>query len=356
TDDAHYLVVEVDRGVPARRVDIVFRDLTKVNSFFDVLVWGMESRFSAIYAKGGWYVKTHYKAPNGRILKADPGILPDVWTTIVPEGKDVIDDFNIVGNRIYAKRLNDVKTETSVYTLDGKAAGTVEYDGIGSASIVSGRTIDRYGFYSFESFIAPPTIYRLDTLTGKREVFAQPKVPFDTSQYELKQVFYTSKDGTRVPMFIAGRKGLKQDGTERLLMTGYGGFNSSEMPFWNPSYAWWMEQGGWFAVPNLRGGGEYGESWHQQAMFEKKQNVFDDWFAAAEYLIANKYTSASRFAIRGRSNGGLLMGASITQRPDLFSAVWCGYPLLDMLRYQKFLVGSYWKTEYGSAENETQFR
>lgn len=163
-------------------------------------------------------------------------------------------------------------------------------------------------------------------------------------------------DGTRVPMFIAGKKGLKQDGTERLLMTGYGGFNSSEMPLWNPSYAWWMEQGGWFAVPNLRGGGEYGESWHQQAMFEKKQNVFDDWFAAAEYLIENKYTSASRFAIRGRSNGGLLMGASITQRPDLFSAVWCGYPLLDMLRYQKFLVGSYWKTEYGSAENETQFR
>jgi len=157
-------------------------------------------------------------------------------------------------------------------------------------------------------------------------------------------------------MFIAGKKGLKQNRTERLLMTGYGGFNLSETPVWNPAYAWWMEQGGWFAMPNLRGGGEYGESWHQQAMFEKKQNVFDDWFAAAEYLITNKYTSAARFAIRGRSNGGLLMGASITQRPDLFSAIWCGYPLLDMLRYQKFLVGFYWKTEYGSAENEIQFR
>jgi len=360
TDDAHYLVAEVDRGVPAKRVDIVFRDLTKPNSFFDVLVWGMESRFSAIYvksagAKGAWYVKTDYKAPNGRILKADHGVLPDVWTTIVPEGKDAIDDFNIAGNKIYVKRLDDVKTETSVYTLDGKAAGTVEYDGIGSASIVSGRTIDRYGFYSFESFIAPPTIYRLDTLTGKRDIFAQPKVPFDTSQYELKQVFFKSKDGTRVPIFIAGKKGLKQDGTERLLMTGYGGFEVSMLPEWSPKYAWWIEQGGWFALPNLRGGNEYGESWHEQAMFDKKQNVFDDWFAAAEYLIADKYTSTAHFAIMGRSNGGLLMGASITQRPDLFAAVECGYPLLDMLRYQKFLVGAYWVTEYGSSDDEKQF-
>jgi prolyl oligopeptidase len=360
TDDAHYLVVEIDRGVPAKRVDIIFRDLTKANSYFDVLVWGLESRFSAIYvkgagAKGAWYVKTDYKAPNGRIMKADPGVLPDVWTTIVPEGKDAIDDFNIVGSKIYVKRLHDVKTETTVYTLEGKAAGSVEYDGIGSATVVGGRTTDRYGFYSFESFIAPPTIYRLDTLTGKREVFAQPKVPLDTSQYELKQVFFTSKDGTRVPMFIAGKKGLKQDGTERLLMTGYGGFEISELPEWKPVYAWWMEQGGWFALPNLRGGNEYGESWHEQAMFDKKQNVFDDWFAAAEYLIANKYTSTAHFAIMGRSNGGLLMGASITERPDLFAAVECGYPLLDMLRYQKFEEGRLWTTEYGSADNEKQF-
>jgi prolyl oligopeptidase len=186
-------------------------------------------------------------------------------------------------------------------------------------------------------------------------VFSQPKIPFDSSQYELKQVFFKSKDGTEIPMFIAGRKGLKQDGTQRLLMTGYGGFNINETPGWSSRVAWWLAQGGWFAEPNLRGGGEYGESWHEQGMFDKKQNVFDDWFAAAEYLIANKYTSPEHFAITGRSNGGLLMGASITQRPELFSAVWCGYPLLDMLRFQKFLVGSYWTTEYGSAENEKQF-
>ena len=355
TDDGRYLVIQIDRGVPARRVDIVYRDLTKPGAPFEVLVWGLDSRFSAIYARGAWYVKTDYKAPKGVILKADPGIMPDVWKTIVPEGPDVIDEWSIVGGKIYVNRLKDVSTQTTAYTLDGKPAGTIDFQGIGSASRFEGRTTDRYAFFSFESFIVAPTIYRLDTMTGKREVFFQPKVPFDSTQYELKQVFFKSKDGTQVPIFIAGKRGLKQDGTERLLMTGYGGFNLSDTPYWNPTFAWWLEQGGWFALPSLRGGGEYGESWHEQGMFEKKQNVFDDFFAAAEYLIANKYTSPQHFAITGRSNGGLLMGAAITQRPELFSAVLCGYPLLDMLRFQKFLVGSYWTTEYGSSDKEKQF-
>ena len=355
TDDGRYQVIQISRGVPARRTDIVYRDLTRPGSPFEVLVWGLDSRFSTIYAKGAWYVKTDYQSPKGRILKADPGILPDVWQTIVPEGADVIGEWSIVGGKIYVQRLKDVKTQTAVYTLDGKPAGQIEYEGIGSGSGISGRTTDRYGYFRFESFIVPPTLYRLDTVTGKREVFFQSKLPFDSSQYELKQVFFKSKDGTSVPMFIAGKKGLKQDGSERLLMTGYGGFNVSETPYWSPVFAWWLQQGGWFALPNLRGGGEYGEHWHEQAMFEKKQNVFDDWFAAAQYLIDNNYTSPQHFAITGRSNGGLLMGASIAQRPELFSAVLCGYPLLDMLRYQKFLVGSYWVTEYGSAEKEKQF-
>jgi prolyl oligopeptidase len=355
SDDGRYLVVTIRRGVPARRVDIVFRDLTKPGSFFEVLVWGLDSRFEAIRAQGAWYVKTDYQAPKGRILMADLGILPDVWKTIVPEGQDAIDAWSIVGGKVYVNRLKDAKTEAAVYTLEGKPAGKIDPDGIGSSSAVAGRTTDRYGFFSFESFLVPPTIYRLDTATGKREVFFQSKVPFDPGQYELKQVFFKSKDGTNISMFIAGKKGLKQDGTERLLMTGYGGFNLSELPYWSPATAWWLEQGGWFALPNLRGGGEYGQSWHEQGMFERKQNVFDDFFAAAEYLIANKYASPRRLAIEGTSNGGLLMGAAITQRPELFSAVWCGYPLLDMLRFQRFLVGSYWTTEYGSAENEKQF-
>jgi prolyl oligopeptidase len=355
TDDNRYLVITVERGVPPRRVDICFRDLTKPGTPFEVLVWSLDARFTAVYAKGAWYVRTDYSSPNGRILRADPGIMPESWQTIVPEGKDVIESFSIVGGKIYVKRLHDVKSELGVYSLDGKPAGEIQLEGIGSASDIAGRTIDRYAFFSFESFIQPPTIYRVDTVTGKRDVFAEPKTPFNTAEYDLKQVFCESKDGTRIPIFIARRKGLKQDGSERLLMTGYGGFNLSETPAWNPAWAWWLQQGGWFAVPNMRGGGEYGEGWHEEGMFEKKQNVFEDWFAAARYLIGQKYTSPEHFAITGRSNGGLLMGASITQHPELFSAVWCGYPLLDMLRYQKFEQGPHWTTEYGSAEKEKQF-
>ena len=355
SDDYRYLVIQIDRGVPARRVDIVYRDLTKPGSYFETLIWGVDSRFSADYVKGAWYVSTDYKSPNWRILKADPGVMPDAWTTVVPEGTDSINGFNIVGDRIYVNHLHDVKTETDIYSLDGKPAGSVGYDGIGMVTTLAGRATDRFGFYSFESFIAPPAIYRLDTMTGKQEIFAQPKVPFDSSQYDLKQVFFTSKDGTKVPLFIAGKKGLKRDGTERLLMTAYGGFNLSELPQWSPRAAWWLQEGGWFALPNLRGGGEYGERWHEQGMFAGKQNVFDDFYAAAEYLIANKYTSPEHFAIYGGSNGGLLMGAAITQRPELFSAVDCAYPLLDMLRYQKFEQGAHWMTEYGSAGKEDQF-
>jgi prolyl oligopeptidase len=356
SDDGRYLIVTVERGVPAKRVDIVFRDLTKPNSPFDVLVWGIESRFSAVWAKGGWFVKTDYQSPKGRVMLADPGVDPTGWKTIAPESNDVIAGFSIVGGKLYVTRLKDVKTETAVYTLDGKAIGSLDYEGIGTASTVYGKPTDRYGFFSFRSFIQSPTTYRLDTLTGKREIFSQPKVPFNTADYELKQVFFKSKDGTQVPMFIAGKKGLKQDGSERLLMTGYGGFDVSMTPIWNPAWAWWLEQGGWLAVPNLRGGGEYGEAWHEAGMFEHKQNVFDDWFAAAEYLIAQKYTSPQHFAISGRSNGGLLMGASFTQHPELFSAVWCGYPLLDMLRYHHFLQGPHWTTEYGSSDDQIGFR
>jgi prolyl oligopeptidase len=356
TDDGHYLVVVISRGVPAKREDIVFRDLKKPGSTFDLLVWGFDSRFSPLYANGDWFVRTDYKAPKGRILKAIPGgVAPEAWDTIVPEGSDVLDGANIVGNKLFVHRLKDVKSETTIYTLQGKTTGSIQYDRIGDASEVSGSARDRYGFYSFQSLIDPPTIWRYDTVTGKQEIFAQPKTPFDSSEYDLMQVFYKSKDGTRIPMFIAGKKSLKTDGSERLLMTGYGGFNLSETPDWNPLWAAWMAQGGWFALPNLRGGGEYGEAWHEQGMFGKKQNVFDDFYAAAEYLVANHYTSAPRFAISGRSNGGLLMGAAMTQRPDLFGAIWCGYPLLDMLRYQSFELGRLWTSEYGSAENEKDF-
>jgi prolyl oligopeptidase len=356
TEDGHYLVVEIDRGVPASRVDVVFRDLRRPDAVFEILVWGFESRFETMYAEDAWYVRTDYRASNGCVLKAKPGIAPEAWTTVVPEDKDVIDGASIVGHKLFVHRLKDVKSETEIYTLQGKSVGKIPYAGIGTASELSGQLTDRYGFFSFQSFIQPPTIYRYDTMTGREEVFAQPKTPFNSSEYELKQVFYKSKDGSRIPMFVAGKKGLPMDGSARLLMTAYGGFNLSETATWSPLWAAWMQQGGWFAVPNLRAGGEYGEAWHKAGMFEKKQNVFDDFYAAAEYLIAQKYTSTPHLAISGRSNGGLLMGAAMTQRPELFGAIWCGYPLLDMLRYQKFEMGRLWTTEYGSAENEKDFK
>jgi prolyl oligopeptidase len=355
TDDNHFLIVSIAHGVPATSEDYLVKDLRKPNADFVPLVYNVEAHVRVQEAADRFFVMTDYEAPNSRIVEAAPGGAPSSWKTIVPEGKEVIDSYSIVGGKLFVSRLHDVKTETTIYTLDGKQTGTLEYPGIGTGSVVYGRPDHPEGFYTFDSFILPPTIYRYDTKTGRSEVFAAPKVPFDSSQYEVTQVFFNSKDGTRVPMFIAGKKGLPRDGSARLLMTGYGGFDLAMLSEWNPEYAWWMEQGGWFALPNLRGGNEYGEAWHKAAMFQNKQNVFDDFFAAAEYLIANKYTSPEHFAIRGRSNGGLLMGAAMTQRPDLFGAIWCGYPLLDMLRYQKFEFGRLWTTEYGNAENPKDF-
>jgi len=355
TENGHYLVMSINRGVPAKREDILLKDLRQPGSPIVPLIYGIDSRFRVLFDGDAMFVDTDWKAPNHRILQAVLGQEPDQWKTIIPEGKDVLESANIVGHKMFLLRLHDVNSQLSIYTEQGAKTGTIEYPGIGAGTTLSGRAQDQEGFYTFESIIKPPTIYRYDLSSGKSDVFYASKVPFDSNEYELKEVFYHSKDGTRVPLFIAGKKGLKRDGSERLLMTGYGGFALSMEPTWNPEYAWWMQQGGWFALPDLRGGNEYGEDWHKAAMFEKKQNVFDDWYAAAEYLDKNKYTSPAHFAIRGRSNGGLLMGASMTQRPDLFGAIWCGYPLLDMLRYQNFLMGRTWTTEYGSAENPKDF-
>ena len=360
TPNGHFLVLSIGRGVPARREDILIKDLrgTDVqvkNAPIVPLVYGIDSRFREFTLGDTFYVDTDLNAPNHRILKAIPGQPPTQWPTVIPEGPDVIESVSLVDRRFYVLRLHDVASQLSIYTLDGKPAGSIAYPGVGAGSGLSGRAEERDGFYTFQSIITPPTTYLYDTAKGTSVVFNATKSVFNPADYDLKEVFYTSKDGTRVPMFIAGKKGLPRDGSARLLMTGYGGFALSETPVWNPEYAWWMQQGGYFALPDLRGGNEYGEKWHQAAMFERKQNVFDDWYAAAEYLDKEKYTSPAHFAIRGRSNGGLLMGASMTQRPELWGAIWCGYPLLDMLRYQNFLMGRTWTTEYGNAENPADF-
>jgi prolyl oligopeptidase len=356
TQNGRYLILHVNHGVPPKRVDIYVKDLRTPDAPIRPIIHGIDSRFWPENYGDNLYVLTDYQAENYRILKiklSDPA--PERWETVVPEGKNVISSISIVGGKLFATGLHDVITETQIYTLEGKNVGTIAYPTLGSASGMLGRESSNNGFYLFESFNLPPAIYHYDVKTGKTEVFAKPHVPFESSQYEVSQVICTSKDGTRVPMFISSKKGLKRTGDVPTLMFAYGGFNVSLPPHWDPEYAWWMEQGGFFAQPNLRGGGEYGEAWHKAGMFEKKQNVFDDFFAAAEYLIDNKYTSSSHLAVRGRSNGGLLMGVAMTQRPELFGAIWCGYPLLDMVRFQNFLVGRWWTAEYGSSEKVDQF-
>lgn len=355
SENGHWLIVTVSHGVPATREDILLRDLRKPNAQFEPLVYGVDSRFQLHMYHDDMFVSTDYNAPNGRLLRASLGDpTTKSWPVVIAENKSPIRAVSIVDGVFFVGRLNDVKTETKIYTLKGKEIGEVHYATIGTGGVVQGREDSDTGFYTFSSFTVPPTIYEYKVSTSESSVWSESKVPFDSDKYEVRQVFYTSNDGTRVPMFVAGRKGLAMDGKAPLLMTGYGGFNISETPAFGAEYAWWMEQGGFFAVPNLRGGGEYGETWHEAGMFEHKQNVFDDWFAAGEYLLKNNYTTRARLAITGRSNGGLLMGASMTQRPDLYGAILCGYPLLDMSRYQRFLVGRWWTTEYGSAEKPDQ--
>jgi len=355
SENGHWLIVTIGHGVPSTREDVLLRDLRKPGAKLEPLVFGIDSRFQLHLDGDRMFVSTDYGAPNGKVLRANLGDpTTKSWPVVIPEGKNPIDEVSIAGGKLFIGRLVDVKSETSIYNLNGKKLGTIAYPTIGTGSVVRGRADSKIGFYSFSSFTVPQTIYQYDIATGKATVWNRAQVPYDSDKYEVKQIFYTSKDGTRVPMFIAGRKGLARGGSAPVLMTGYGGFLLSETPSFNAKYAWWMEQGGFFALPNMRGGGEYGETWHKAGMFEHKQNVFDDWYAAAEYLIANKYTTSKRLAITGRSNGGLLMGASMTQRPDLFGAIFCGYPLLDMSRFQKFLVGRWWTTEYGSAENPQQ--
>jgi prolyl oligopeptidase len=357
SDNGHWLILSISRGVPAKREDILLKDLRQPDAPIIPLIYGIENRFNLIdTGTDTFLVETDMGAPKRRILRADPDTPPQQWQTVVPEAKDVIEASTVLGGKLFVERLVDVKNEISIYSPEGKPEGSLRLPGIGTATVPYGRPLVKEGFYSFNSFNVPPTIYRYEADTGATSIFAQPKVPFHPEHYEVHQVFFTSKDGTRVPMFIAGKKGLSRNGKTPLLMTAYGGFNVSMTPGWNPMYAWWLEQGGWFAVPNLRGGGEYGEDWHKAGMFAKKQNVFDDFFAATRYLIDEKYTDPAHLAIWGRSNGGLLMGAAMTQHPELYGAIVCGYPLLDMLRYQNFEFGRLWTTEYGSADNEADYK
>jgi len=356
TEDGRYLVIHVLYGAAADKTEVFCQDLIRKGPIQPV-IQGLNARFFAAPGAGHLYVWTNWKAENGRVLDIDlqhPG--QERWREVVPQASDVIDDFGADGGKLIVKYLHNVSSRIRVFQPDGKPAGEITFPTLGTVGGISGHWEGSEVFFDFSSFHVPPTIFRYDLANASQSQWARENVPLDSSKFELKQVWYRSKDGTRVPMFLLSQKGLKLDGANPVLMTAYGGFDISMTPRFSPEAVVWVEHGGVFALPNLRGGGEFGEQWHRAGMGEKKQNVFDDFFAAAEWLIQNHYTKPSRLAIEGRSNGGLLMGAAMTQRPELYRAIICGYPLLDMLRYQKFLVARFWVPEYGSAENAEQFR
>jgi prolyl oligopeptidase len=278
------------------------------------------------------------------------------WQQIIAQTDNTLNGASIVGDMFIASYLKDARTQVRLYSMDGEFVREVEFPGIGSASGFGGKRDHTETFYSFSSFAIPPSTYRYDIKTGESTLLRKAEVKFDSDDYETHQIFYTSKDGTKVPMFICHRKGLKLDGNNPTLMYGYGGFNISLTPRFSVSRLAWMEMGGVFAMPNLRGGGEYGEPWHKAGTKLNKQNVFDDFIAAGEWLIENKYTSSHKLAIQGGSNGGLLVGACLTQRPDLFAACLPAVGVMDMLRFHQFTAGRFWVDDYGSADDPEEFQ
>lgn len=357
TDDGHYLIVTVEQGT-SPKTRLYYKDLTKPDAQVVKLVDDFDAEYRFVDNDGPvFWIRTDLKAPRGKLIAIDTRHPQSAnWKTLVAEGPDKLEGANTVDNLFLLSYLKDARNEVRVHDLKGKFLRNVDLPGIGTAAGFGGKRTDKETFYAFTSFVTPTTIYRYEPGAGKSTVFRQPKVDFDPTKYETKQVFYNSKDGTRVPMFLTYKKGLKLNGENPTLLYAYGGFDISLTPFFSVPNIVWLEMGGIYAQPNLRGGGEYGEDWHLAGTHGKKQNVFDDYFAAAEWLIANKYTSTPKLAIRGASNGGLLMGASLTQRPDLFGAALPEVGVMDMLRFQKFTIGWAWTSDYGSSDNPEDFK
>ncbi len=356
SDDARFLVIHVFYGAAGDTTEVYFQDL-KLQGPITPVVKDIPARFLGEVGGETLFLHTNWQAPNGRVLAVDlrnPG--RDHWRTIIPENSRVIEDVALAGGRLFVNYLENARSSLEIFDPSGKRLGQVDLPTLGTVAGFRGRWKSAEAFYGFTSFFIPDTIYRYDIAAARGEVWARTRVPFNPEGYEVEQVWYTSKDGTRVPMFLAHRKGLARDGSAPVLLTGYGGFNVSETPAFSSRAVVWVERGGVFALPSLRGGGEFGEKWHHAGMFGNKQNVFDDFISAAQWLVDNHYTNPSKLAITGASNGGLLVGAALTQRPDLFRAVVCRYPLLDMLRYQEFLVARFWVSEYGSSEKPDQFK
>jgi prolyl oligopeptidase len=356
SQDGRDLLITISYGSGSTRTDLYFKHL-EGGVPVQPIVNDTESLFMGEVQAGTLIIGTNWKAPKWRIFSVDlKNPARDAWKEIVPEGDAPFEGLTLLGGKLYVQYVRNVVSQIKIFDMQGALAGEIPLPSLGAVSGTIGNWDSPDIFFSFESFNIPASIYRYNLRNGELKLWATPKVPVDPSAYTVEQVWYESKDKTRIPMFLFYKKGLVKNGTAPVLLTSYGGFDVNLTPFFYSPAVEWADAGGIFAQPNIRGGGEFGEAWHQAGMMENKQNVFDDFITSGEWLIANHYTSADKLAIEGSSNGGLLVGAMLTQQPSLFSAVICGYPLLDMLRYQKFMKGSFWVPEYGSADDPDQFK
>jgi prolyl oligopeptidase len=357
TDDGRYLIIHsAASSEPKTRV--LYKDLATPNSPVVELIMENDAEYDFLDNIGPvFYFKTNLDAPRGRVIYIDIQHPKRAdWKEIIPQSRDTLGHVGVVGDRFFVSYMHDAHSIVQSFTMTGLPQDEILLPGIGTAGGFGGKRSDTETFYAFTSFTNPGAIYRFDTKTNQSTLFKKPKVDFNPDDYETLQVFYNSKDGTRIPMFISHKRGMKMDGNNPTILYGYGGFSISLTPGFSTSNIAWMEMGGVYAVPNLRGGGEYGEEWHQGGTKLHKQNVFDDFIAAAQYLIDHKYTSSKKLAISGGSNGGLLVGAAMTQRPDLFGAALPAVGVMDMLRFHKFTIGWAWTTDYGSADNAEEFK
>lgn len=355
SEDGHYLMAIAWTGWS--KSELFLKDLTLPGSKFVPLVTGIDAEFYPQFAGKYLIVRTNWKAPNSRILKIDlQQYSQDKWIDLIPETRDSIESSAVIGGRIFVDYLHDVTSHISIFSMAGKAEGEVPVPPNSSATI-TGRWDQDQGFLYLSSYTIPGSVYLYSASTGKSELWFREPIPFASEKYESEMKWYPSKDGTKIPIFLMHKKGMKLDGATPTILYGYGGFNISLTPGFSTMIAWWIEQGGLYAVANLRGGGEFGEAWHRAGMLDKKQNVFDDFIAGAEWLIANKYTNSTKLAIKGGSNGGLLVAAAMTQRPELYRAVDCWHPDLDIVRFPRFKnTNPPAMLEYGNADDPEQFK
>jgi len=352
--DGRYLLVTVWQGWS--KSEVYFCDLQNSQKFTPI-VEGINATFGGEIVGDYLYLLTNYNASNYRLFKVDlkePSM--GKWQEIIPEAEDVLAWAQMIGNELFVQYMHNASSILKIFSLSGEYLRDLKLPTLGTIYGLNGEWDGSEAFFSFSSFFIPPTIYRYDIKTDQSTVWDRVKADIDPSSYEVKQVWYPSKDGTMISMFMVHKKGLELDGNNPTFLTGYGGFNTLMAPYFSFNIVFWLENGGVYAAPNLRGGGEYGEEWHKAGMLGNKQNTFDDFIAASEWLIDNGYTNSKELVIDGGSNGGLLVGAVLTQRPELYRVVICRNPLLDMVRYHKLLIARLWIPEYGSSEDPDQFK